>query len=579
MAEPAGSSQEVAANLNLAASLLLFASVGLAVLVQSDAELVLPSSRFDLGGLLERFKDGVPGGAFVLPLLRVQVPLILFYTLGPAALVLLHGALLLRPGLLELAARPLRITITWLPPLVLLLIRWRFAPYVTARPWPQPASGFVLEGLQTAALVADLALIAAAGTLRRALPTENRIGRWSARLRAGQAAGLLCLIGIMFSGLPRLASEELRPGLPVAPPGPAEIAMAAGGLLLLVVWIGAAHPRPAGRHTGRGGLDMLDRLCLAALLGLVLLPVPVRALDLQGQDLVAQAPSETMMAALIVGARWSPAPEPEAPRLAELRRQAWTEYGRGIDLSGWNFPRGRFERATMAKMRLASTDLRAASLDFANLVGANLAGAWLAGASMRYADLSDSSWAGARIQLAQAPASAGSRTAAARSSLDLTGANLAGADLRNADLSNAVLTGVNLQGAQLQGAQLRGARLDNSNLQGAMLQRADLTGASLCRADLRRVNFSDAAGLSNAFLNGADLAGAVLPRALQGGHLQGANLFGAQVSPAPTSQDVPITWQELVGQGLRQVDSLADGAKPALDTSLSCPDPMPAAPR
>lgn len=572
MAERTGSSHEIAADLNLAASLLLFASVAVAVLAQSDAELVLPSSRFDLGGLLERFKDGIPGGTFVLPLLRVQVPLTLFYALGPAALVLLHGTLLLRASLFDRAAWLLRSAITWLPLLVLLLIRWRFAPYVTARPRLQPASGFVLEGLQTTALVLDLAVIAAAGTLRRALPAENRTGRWAARLHAAQAAGLLCLVGILFSGLPRLALEEPRAGLPVAPLGPAEISMAAGGLLLLVAWIAAAHLRPADQRIGRGDLGMLDRLRLAALLGLVLLPVPVRALDLQGEDLVAQTPSETMMAALIIGAHWSPSSELGAPRLTELRRQAWNEYGRGIDLSGWNFPRGRFERATMAKVRLTSTDLRAASLDFANLIGANLSGAWLAGASMRYADLSDSSWAGARIQVAQAPTSAAPRAMAARPFLDLTGANLAGADLRNADLSNTVLAGVNLQDAKLQGA-----RLNNSNLRGAMLQRADLTGTSLCRADLRQADLSDVAGLSKAFLNGADLAGAIFPRALQGGRLQGANLFGARVLPAPAGQNVTITWQELMGQGLRQVDSLGDNAEPALDTSLSCPDPVPAA--
>jgi hypothetical protein len=60
---------------------------------QSDAELILPSSRFDLGGLVDRFKAGIPGGAFITPVLQVQIPLYLFYTVAPVALLALHAVM------------------------------------------------------------------------------------------------------------------------------------------------------------------------------------------------------------------------------------------------------------------------------------------------------------------------------------------------------------------------------------------------------------------------------------------------------------------------------------------------------
>src|SRR4029077_17526588 len=74
-----------------AASASLFLYVIVAVLQQSDADLILPSSVFDLGGLLGNVKEGILGGAFVAPLLQVKIPLALFYTLGPVVLLVFHA--------------------------------------------------------------------------------------------------------------------------------------------------------------------------------------------------------------------------------------------------------------------------------------------------------------------------------------------------------------------------------------------------------------------------------------------------------------------------------------------------------
>jgi hypothetical protein len=89
-----------------AASASLFLYVIVAVLQQSDADLILPSSVFDLGGLLGNVKEGILGGAFVAPLLQVKIPLALFYTLGPVVLLVFHAAVVLDPATLAVASPP-----------------------------------------------------------------------------------------------------------------------------------------------------------------------------------------------------------------------------------------------------------------------------------------------------------------------------------------------------------------------------------------------------------------------------------------------------------------------------------------
>src|SRR4029077_7053453 len=134
-----------------AASASLFLYVIVAVLQQSDADLILPSSVFDLGGLLGNVKEGILGGAFVAPLLQVKIPLALFYTLGPVVLLVFHAAVVLDPATLAVASPPVRWLAIWAAPAALALIPWGFAPYVSARPDPPPV-GRAMEALQTVAL-------------------------------------------------------------------------------------------------------------------------------------------------------------------------------------------------------------------------------------------------------------------------------------------------------------------------------------------------------------------------------------------------------------------------------------------
>jgi hypothetical protein len=199
-------------------SLALFAYIGIAVLKQSDTELILPSSRFNLGVL-----PGVPGGAFVAPLLQIEIPLVLFYTLMPPALLVLHATLVSRRRLLRDAAAPLRFAAIWLPPLVLGLIRWRFIPYVTARPEPPPLSGVVLEKLQVVALAADAAVVAIALLKCRRGAAEDPGDDVALLTRSMRNVGFLFLAMVLLSGL----SWQFY----------ADSLIAVGVLLLLAIWI------------------------------------------------------------------------------------------------------------------------------------------------------------------------------------------------------------------------------------------------------------------------------------------------------------------------------------------------------
>jgi hypothetical protein len=116
---------------------------------------------------------------------------------------------------------------------------------------------------------------------------------------------------------------------------------------------------------------MRERVALVGVfLSLTFLPASVRALDLSGESLVAQAPSETIIAASTIADSITTSKSGDmASRPARVRQEVWDEYGRGIDFSKWRFHGARFDRATMARMRLVESDLRMASFDYTNLIG------------------------------------------------------------------------------------------------------------------------------------------------------------------------------------------------------------------
>jgi uncharacterized protein YjbI with pentapeptide repeats len=458
---------EISKNAKAGASALVFLYVIVAVLQQSDAELILPSSVFDLGGLLDKVKDGVPGGSFVAPLLQVKVPLTLFYTVGPVALLAIHAVAVLDRATLVEASRSIRFLAIWSAPVALALIRWRFAPYISARPTPPPI-GLAMELLQTLALAADAMLVVVA-LLRGPAGATTLYGRMRMRAalaRAGRHATAIWLIILLAAGLPPWrATQIFREGSVVV-----EWVLAA---VLLLSWFADA---PWSSQADRGlrhrpwyfrlvvmeDLNMLGRAGLLAIfVGLAALPRFARALDLSGEALVGHAPSDTLIQTLLAerprAEGWTRGKRSEwtadmSLRIQDVRFVAWNADGRGINLANWNFPGGRFDRATMALIRLAGANLEKASFDSANLFGANLSSARLNGASMRSALLDGS---------------------------DLTAMQARGADLDRASLNSASMVGADLGTARLTGASLRDSDLTATDLTATIARGADFSGASM----------------------------------------------------------------------------------------------------
>lgn len=578
----------VEANLSAAASVALYFYVAVAVLKQSDAELILPSSVFDLGGLLDQVKEGIPGGSFITPILQVKLPLTLFYTLGPVGLLFVHTALVLDSRALARAAGPLRFLAIWAPPVTLALIRWRFAPYVAARPEPPPV-GLAMEALQTVALACDSVIVVIA-LLRRSLDVRgpiDRATRWRGVVMRGCRHGTtIWLLILLLAGAGAGISKDGAGGIFVV----VELLFAVG---LLVGWL--EEGRLGGRLRGafRGGwfrlqiaTEDLNVIGRAGLLGIFIvlaaLPRFARALDLSGQSLVAKAPSETLIQTLLseeTGAtKWNSDSRDRSTwltntgsRIADARMVGWQSDGRGINLAKWNFPGGRFDRATMALIRLSNANLQRASLDFANLVLADLSGANMSRASLRSASL-DRSNAGLRAGVLLAAATQGAQSASGSQNItklsadeaaalfdkcqkarkpvdvrtdfsgaDLTGAHLNGADLSCANLVNAKMVGnADLTDTRLVGADLEGANLSSADLTKAdvryvqmnkatNLDRTDLTNVDLSFAHLRGVDFRPANGVNSAIFDNADVTCAIFPADFEKSKLQHAIITGARL--------------------------------------------------
>jgi uncharacterized protein YjbI with pentapeptide repeats len=144
---------------------------------------------------------------------------------------------------------------------------------------------------------------------------------------------------------------------------------------------------------------------------------------------------------------------------------------------------------------------------------------------------------------------------------DMRGASLKQARLQGASLSLALLQGSSfwyarlqgsslgfafLQGASLVGAQLQGAWLDHAQLQGASLEEAQLQGASLQQAHLQGTLLKGAQ-LQGASLNGAELQGASLDRA----QLQLASIANAKMWRASGIPEIDLTDVDGVDLGAR----------------------------
>ncbi len=170
-----GGPHELTLSVELSAFVLIVLYVAIAALKQSDAELVLPFSKFDLGSVLEQFKEGIPGGAFVAPILEIQVPLSIFYVFAPIVILLLHAYVVWQRDPLDAAPALLRWLAIWSPPVTIAIMRWRFTPFVFSRPTP-PVVGEGLLLLHAVALILDGAVVAVALAPKVVFPGLPRAG-------------------------------------------------------------------------------------------------------------------------------------------------------------------------------------------------------------------------------------------------------------------------------------------------------------------------------------------------------------------------------------------------------------------
>jgi uncharacterized protein YjbI with pentapeptide repeats len=557
-AEGARSEWGSAANVSLGTSVLLFAYVVLAVLKQSDAELIIPGTSFDLGEFADRFKDGIPGGAFVAPILQIKLPLYTFYTAGPVALLILHATLVLHPRLLKDAKPALRLAAIWLPYVALAVIAWRFSPYVAARPEP-PLLPRLMEVLQIAVLAGDGVLVVFALIHAQADDApdwpgaiERRNGRL---LRAARHAGLIWLFALPAA---RLVSAPAPQGLDAsAVLFESLLASLALPLMVALVMAWLAEGWFAGVSArlrlvrpwyqpsfGNGDIDMQGRIIIACTFVVMFaFPALGRSLDLSGESLVARAPTDIMLAA--VATRHD----------TDLGRvNAWIEYGRGIDLHGWRFDGTRFDRATMANINLRGARLQSARLDNTNMINADLTRADLTGASLRYSDLQKMKATDFKnLQVAQnaQPTDATEppdpcKGVAREDRTNFSGADFSGADLSDADLTCSILRGVVMNG--------------ETKLKGTIL-----TGANLCGATLPGVDLAGAKGADHAIFSHSDLQRAKLPQDMSYAHLEGALVAGA--TSAAGSK-----FKHAKGMALRQ-KSVSEPSQQPADRLKACDAP------
>jgi uncharacterized protein YjbI with pentapeptide repeats len=197
---------------------------------------------------------------------------------------------------------------------------------------------------------------------------------------------------------------------------------------------------------------------------------------------------------------------------------------RKADFTGAKMEKVRLENARLekAQFRCASRGRGAPGTECEEDGRTRLQDAWLGGARLQGAQLDKAHLEGAWLYGAQLQGA--SLYKAHLQEAKLTEANLQGAWLGETQLQGDALKGAHMQGVSLAGTQLQGARLAGAELQGAWLNGAKLQGASLDGAQL------EGASLDDTYLQGASLAGAQLQGAsLAGARLQGASLDNAYV--------------------------------------------------
>ena len=133
--------------------------------------------------------------------------------------------------------------------------------------------------------------------------------------------------------------------------------------------------------------------------------------------------------------------------------------------------RASFIRAEVVGATFEGSELQGSIFQQAKLQGTTFTGSWLSGADFMGAQLQGSTFKGAWLDGA-----------------NLTGAALPGASFENAQLQATDFRGAQLEGVSLEGAKLQGASFAYTQLQGANFDRATLNAADLSDALLWRTS-------------------------------------------------------------------------------------------
>jgi uncharacterized protein YjbI with pentapeptide repeats len=187
--------------------------------------------------------------------------------------------------------------------------------------------------------------------------------------------------------------------------------------------------------------------------------------------------------------------------------------------------RGRhLEGAVLSGANLTKVDFTGAILHKTLFNDARLQGALLNGAKLQHAQFNRASLQGASLDGAELQHA------------EFEEASLQGASMHDAKLQDATFRSAGLQGAFLNGAELQGASFKFTELEAASLTGSKLQGASFAYANLQAVSFDS-----------AELQGA----SFEGAHLEGASLYGADVKDADLTST--FVWRVDVRTGVKNL--------------------------
>jgi uncharacterized protein YjbI with pentapeptide repeats len=430
---------------------------------------------FAIGALAVTHRDLLLESPVKLPFLNVELPLYVFFILGPLVVLIVHTYVLLHlvflAGKISAYNAALQAKISWedaraphrrqLPSNI-------FVQYLAGpREWQSGTIGFLLWLIIVISLVAGPIALLIVFQLKF-LPYHSESITWWQRIAVGID---LVLLWFLWPRITRRRAPRLRLLVIILP-------------VLLVVtvatfpgeWLEENAPPVPGWATLHkllfaGEVNYVTGRPQSLLSNVLVLPnfeVDDRVNSDAAGKVAVSAHGLSLRGRSLDGAMLA---------FAHLRNADFT----GASLARANFGGADLREAKFECERIGGrpgfspVGLEDKGKICAQLRGANFALAQLQGASLRGAQLQDAVFLDAQLQGA-----------------DLDGAQLLGAALSLVPLQGASLRGTQLQGADLMYTQLQGANLDQAQLQGALLYEAHLQGASLYRVQLQGASLFDA---------------------------------------------------------------------------------------